>query len=104
MIDDILEMSKIEAGRTPLAPASFNLRGMITDLTSMFRMRAESKGLDFAVTVAPDGPAVLLADEKKLRQILDQPGRQRHQVHRQGLGPLWRRDPSGSGWGPAAGC
>ena len=70
LIDDILEMSKIEAGRTPLAPASFNLRGLITDLTSMFRMRAESKGLDFAVTVAPDGPAVLLADEKKLRQIL----------------------------------
>ena len=70
LIDDILEMSKIEAGRTPLAPASFNLRGLITDLTSMFRMRAESKGLDFAVTVAPDGPAVLLADDKKLRQIL----------------------------------
>ncbi len=70
LIDDILEMSKIEAGRTPLAPSSFNLRGMLTDLTSMFRLRAESKGLGFTVTVAPGVPAVLLADEKKIRQIL----------------------------------
>jgi PAS domain S-box-containing protein len=70
LIDDILEMSKIEAGRTPLAPSSFNLRGLLTDLTSMFRLRAESKGLVFAVTVAAGVPAVLLADEKKLRQIL----------------------------------
>ena len=70
LIDDILEMSKIEAGRTPLAPSSFNLRGLVTDLASMFRLRAESKGLGFAVTVAEGVPAVLLADEKKLRQIL----------------------------------
>jgi len=70
LIDDILEMSKIEAGRTPLAPSSFNLRGLVTDLTSMFRLRAESKGLRFAVTVADGVPAVLLADEKKIRQIL----------------------------------
>ena len=70
LIDDILEMSKIEAGRTPLAPSSFNLRGLLTDLTSMFRLRAESKGLGFAVSVAAGVPAVLLADEKKLRQIL----------------------------------
>ena len=70
LIDDILEMSKIEAGRTPLAPASFNLRGLITDLTNMFQMRAENNGLGFAVSVAPSVPAVVLADEKKLRQIL----------------------------------
>ncbi|HJX63135.1 MAG TPA: response regulator [Polyangia bacterium] len=70
LIDDILEMSKIEAGRTPLAPSSFNLRGLLIDLTSMFRLRAESKGLLFTVAVAPSVPAVLLADEKKLRQIL----------------------------------
>ena len=70
LIDDILEMSKIEASRIPLAPSSFNLRGMLTDLTSMFRLRAESKGLGFTVTVALGVPAVLLADEKKIRQIL----------------------------------
>jgi PAS domain S-box-containing protein len=70
LIDDILDMSKIDAGRAPLAPSTFNLRGLLTDLTSMFRLRAENKGLDFAVTVAADVPEVLLADEKKLRQIL----------------------------------
>ena len=70
LIDDILEMSKIEASRTPLAPSTFNLRGMLTDVTSMFRLRAESKGLGFTVTVALGVPAVLLADEKKIRQIL----------------------------------
>ncbi len=70
LIDDILEMSKIEAGRTPLAPSNFNLRGLLRDLTSMFRLRADSKGLAFTVRVAGGVPAVLLADEKKLRQIL----------------------------------
>jgi PAS domain S-box-containing protein len=70
LIDDILEMSKIEAGHTPLAVSSFNLRGLLTDLTSMFRLRAESKGVGFAVTVVADVPAVLVADERKLRQIL----------------------------------
>ena len=70
LIDDILDMSKIDAGRAPLAPSSFNLRGLLTDLTSMFRLRAEGKGLGFAVEVADGVPAVLLADEKKLRQIL----------------------------------
>jgi len=70
LIDDILDMSKIDAGRTPLAPTIFNLRGLLTDLTSMFRLRAESKGLGFAVTAASSVPAALFADEKKLRQIL----------------------------------
>jgi PAS domain S-box-containing protein len=70
LIDDILDMSKIDAGRAPLAPSTFNLRGMLTDLTSMFRLRAEGKALEFVVTVADSVPAVLLADEKKLRQIL----------------------------------
>jgi PAS domain S-box-containing protein len=70
LIDDVLDMSRIDAGRTRLAPSSFNLRRMLTDLSSMFRLRAESKGLGFAVTVADGVPAVLLADEKRLRQIL----------------------------------
>ena len=70
LIDDILEMSKIEAGRTPLAPTSFNLRSLLADLTSMFRLRAEGKGLGFAVAVAEGVPVVLLSDEKKIRQIL----------------------------------
>ena len=70
LIDDILDMSRIDAGRARLAPSSFNLRRMLTDLSSMFRLRAESKGLGLAVTVADGVPAVLLADEKRLRQIL----------------------------------
>jgi PAS domain S-box-containing protein len=70
LIDDVLDMSRIDAGRARLAPSSFNLRRMLTDLSSMVRLRAESKGLGFAVTVADGVPAVLLADEKRLRQIL----------------------------------
>jgi PAS domain S-box-containing protein len=70
LIDDILDMSKIDAGRTPVAPVTFNLRSMLTDLAAMFRPRAENKGLAFAITVADGVPAVLLADEKKSRQIL----------------------------------
>jgi PAS domain S-box-containing protein len=70
LIDDILDMSKIDAGRTPLAPSNFNLRGLLTDLAGMFRLRAQAKGLRLAISIADGVPAALLADEKKLRQIL----------------------------------
>jgi len=70
LINDILDMSKLDAGRTTVVPSSFNLHGLLTDLTSMFRLRAENKGLSFAIRVALGVPSALFADEKKLRQIL----------------------------------
>jgi signal transduction histidine kinase/CheY-like chemotaxis protein len=70
LINDVLDLSKIEAGRAEIRLVNFNLHSMLQDLSSMFRLRAEAKGLDFEMVV--DGEAVLYlsADEGKIRQAL----------------------------------
>lgn len=70
LINDILEMSKIEAGRTTVNPVVFNLHDLITDLAMMFRIRTREKNLLFTVEMADDLPRFVLADVGKLRQIL----------------------------------
>jgi PAS domain S-box-containing protein len=70
LIDDVLEMSKIEAGRVSVNLAAFDLRGMMADLTGMFRLRTEAKNLRFEVKVDDGVPDRLVSDERKLRQIL----------------------------------
>ena len=70
LINDVLDMSKIEAGRTELNPSTFNLPRLLDDLGAMFRLRAGAKGLRFEMSV--DGEAVQygVADESKIRQVL----------------------------------
>jgi signal transduction histidine kinase/ActR/RegA family two-component response regulator len=70
LISDILDMSKIEAGRMGLNAATFDLSGLLEDLSAMFRLRAESKGLQFDVLVDSGCARYIVADEVKLRQVL----------------------------------
>jgi signal transduction histidine kinase/CheY-like chemotaxis protein len=70
LINDVLEMSKIEAGRITLNEHVFDLRRLLEDLEDMFRLRAEAKGLALESEVAPDVPQVVQTDEGKLRQVL----------------------------------
>ncbi len=70
LINDILEMSKIEAGRTTLNESNFNLTSMLENLESMLELKARSKGLELKFELAPDLPPVIKADEGKLRQVL----------------------------------
>jgi PAS domain S-box-containing protein len=70
LINDVLDMSKIEAGRTQITPATFNLPRLLSDLTSMFRLRAEVKGLRFEALADGEGVPYLVADESKIRQAL----------------------------------
>jgi signal transduction histidine kinase/ligand-binding sensor domain-containing protein/DNA-binding response OmpR family regulator len=70
LINDVLSISKIEAGRATLDPAPFDLRHMLLGLEEMFRLRAESKGLRFAVDLDDEVPQFVLGDEAKLRQVL----------------------------------
>jgi PAS domain S-box-containing protein len=70
IINDILEMSKIEAGRVVLQGADFNLRGLVKDVESMLSMRAQEKGLLLSCTVADDIPQTINADVTKVRQVL----------------------------------
>jgi signal transduction histidine kinase len=69
VINDILDMSKIEAGRVELSVAAFDLRDLVADLAAIFRLRTDAKGLLFRVEMAEDLPVVVRGDGHKLRQI-----------------------------------
>jgi len=69
LINDILDLSKIEAGRLHLNPTDFNLHLMLDDLGQMFALRAEAKGLTMRLERHPDLPVWVHGDEGKLRQV-----------------------------------
>ncbi|MBN1260727.1 MAG: response regulator, partial [Anaerolineae bacterium] len=70
LINDILEMSKIEAGRTTLTPRSFDLHRLLDSVEDMFHLRATNQGLSLIVERAADLPKYIKTDERKLRQVL----------------------------------
>ena len=70
LINDVLDMSKIEAGRTELNPATFNLSRLLNDLSAMFRLRAEAKALRFEMSVDGESVPYVVADEGRMRQVL----------------------------------
>ena len=70
LINDILEMSRIEAGRVTLNPAHFDLHAMLEDLERLFRIRTEAKQLRLTIERVGAVPPFVLGDEGKLRQIL----------------------------------
>ena len=70
LINDILDLSKIEAGRLTLNLSHFNLHLLLDDLAKMFGLRAEAKGLHMHLERAPGVPMQVQGDEGKLRQVL----------------------------------
>ena len=70
LINDVLEMSKIEAGRITLHEETVDLFRLLRRLEGMLRFRAESKGLQLTLQIAPEVPQFVHADEGKLRQVL----------------------------------
>jgi CheY-like chemotaxis protein len=70
LINDVLEMSKIEAGRVTLEEKSFDLYRMLDGLEEMFRLRAEDKGLALSFERSENVPRYVRTDEGKLRQVL----------------------------------
>ncbi|MBW4520769.1 MAG: GAF domain-containing protein [Scytolyngbya sp. HA4215-MV1] len=70
LINDVLAMSKIEAGRIVLEETSFDLSLLLGNLDDMLRLRIESKGLQFEVICAAAVPQSIKTDESKLRQVL----------------------------------
>jgi signal transduction histidine kinase/FixJ family two-component response regulator len=70
LINDVLEMSKIEAGQTTLNRTSFDLYSLLKTLQEMFHLRAANKGLQLLFDCAPDVPQYIQADSHKLRQVL----------------------------------
>ncbi len=70
LINDVLEFSKIEAGRIELQPVNFDLYYLLRGLEEMFHLRAAQQGLLLIVERAPDIPHYIRADQNKLRQVL----------------------------------
>jgi len=70
LINDILEMSKIEAGRASFTPTNFDLHGLLDALEELFQLRAMEKSLQFRVERTAALPTYVITDENKLRQVL----------------------------------
>ncbi len=70
LINSVLEMSKIEAGRVVVQKQNFDLYRLLDDLEDMFYLRAGEKGLQLIFDRDPDVPRYIRGDESKLRQVL----------------------------------
>ena len=70
LINQILDMSKIEAGRMQLNEQTFALYSLLEEMEGLFRLPAQEKQLNFIIEIEPDVPAKINADEMKLRQVL----------------------------------
>ncbi|MGG6296813.1 CHASE2 domain-containing protein [Leptolyngbya sp. AN02str] len=70
LINDILDLSRIEAQKLELHPTELHLPAFLTGLMEIFEVRAEQKGIIFEQAIAPNLPIFITADEKRLRQVL----------------------------------
>ncbi|MFZ4437775.1 MAG: response regulator [Syntrophales bacterium] len=70
LLNDILDLSKIEAGKLDLEVLDFDLRALLDDFAAMVTLRAEEKGIEFICAAAPDVPSALRGDPGRLRQVL----------------------------------
>ncbi|XYH93665.1 AAA family ATPase [Sorangium sp. So ce1128] len=70
LLNDLLDLAKIEAGKLELYPEPIHLSSFLTVVADIIRVRAEQKSLHFVYEVTPPLPQAVLADEKRLRQML----------------------------------
>ena len=70
VINDILDFSKIEAGKLDLEPIPFDLQEHVSDALRVLAIRAEDRGLELALRVAPELPSMVVGDPGRLRQVL----------------------------------
>ncbi len=70
LINDILDLSKIEAGRLSLEYGETNIRDIIQDIEQIFKLQIEQKGLEIRRNIEPSVPELVFLDESRLRQIM----------------------------------
>jgi signal transduction histidine kinase/HAMP domain-containing protein/DNA-binding response OmpR family regulator len=70
LINDILDLSKVEAGKMQLHPSWMGIRAVVEDLVHTFSPTADQKGLSLDVDIADDVPERILTDEQRLQQVL----------------------------------
>lgn len=70
VINDILDLSKIEAGQLTFELRSFSAKMLLNEVESIFRFKAQEKGLGFSTLVSQEIPRFLVGDETRIKQIL----------------------------------
>lgn len=70
LINDILDISKIEAGKMDIVPVNYNVSALLSEIVNMIWLKAEEKGLKFNVDIDPNVPEMLFGDEVRIKQIL----------------------------------
>ena len=70
LINDILDLSKVEAGRMTVEDVDLSLHGVIADCAGLIRTRCSEKGLALAVDLDPELPDAVRGDQVKVRQVL----------------------------------
>lgn len=70
LINDVLDMAKIDAGRVQLEETAFDLGAMIRDVTDMMSIRAQDKNLQLLIDQSSKFPRFIIGDEARLRQVL----------------------------------
>jgi two-component system sensor histidine kinase/response regulator len=70
LINDILDISRIEAGKMDLESAPFNVREMIEEIVEVMLPRADEKGIELALWYGPNVPSQLKSDARRVRQVL----------------------------------
>jgi len=71
IINDILDLSKIDAGELEIVPAKYYIPGLINDIVQLNRMRYDSKPIEFILSVDENMPAELIGDELRIKQIFN---------------------------------
>ncbi len=70
LINEILDYSKIEAGKLTLTPHKFDIHKLVQNVTELLSSRAIAKGIEIAARIDPSVPQYLVGDEKRIRQVL----------------------------------
>ncbi len=70
LINDILDVSKIEAGKMEIMPADYSVASLLSEIVNIIWIKAEKKGLQFNVDIDPNVPVTLYGDEVRVKQVL----------------------------------
>ena len=71
LINDILDISKIESGKMEIVPVTYSVFSVLNDCYNMVAIRAQDKHLELIMDISPDLPSALFGDEVRIRQVIN---------------------------------
>lgn len=70
LLNDVLDLSKIEAGKLEISPQPVDLKNILQEIGLLFADKSRKKGVEMHINIAPDFPGVLLLDEIRIKQVM----------------------------------